>query len=111
MSRKVARGPTSLPSARSSVVMSTNALGSLVAIALLTSPCTVPKASTAAATIRLALLGSRRSAHRCTTFEQCGDDALAHALRGAGDDRDVPAHRVGVSVGHLAGPICSATPR
>ena len=52
MSKKLARGPTSWPRAKSSVVMSTNAFGSLVAMALLTNPCTAPKASTAAATIR-----------------------------------------------------------
>ena len=49
--------------------------------------------------------------HRRAAFEQCGGDALAYALGGTGDDRDVAAHRVGVGVGHFAGPSCSGTPR
>ena len=118
--------------------MSTNALGSLVAMALLTSPWTVPKASTAAATIRLGavripqigdqLLDTPRCLefgrgrcehvvldvhhqHGCTAFEQRGGDALAHALSGAGDDRGLAAHRIRVCVSHFAGPILSCTPR
>src|SRR5947209_16098484 len=100
------------------MVMSTNALGSLVAMALLTRPCTVPKASIAAATVRRALAGfpqvgdqlfgvahlvelrGRRvqalvldvdQQHRRAAFQQRGGVALADALRGAGDDRDLPA--------------------
>src|SRR5580704_9327911 len=42
--------------------MSTNGLGSLLAMASLTRPCTVPKMSTAVLTMRVALSGSRRSA-------------------------------------------------